>query len=212
MILIAGFIQGSVLLVSILDSFAEQDTWLAIAFAFFACVPFAVIYAYLGKRFGSYDFVEMNDIIYGPWLGKAITVLYITFFFYLLSLNTTDIGDFYSGYIMIETPKAAFSILFILVAAYCIKKGIENIARVSLFSVVFTFLSVGTTFLLLLGKMDFSNFLPILHTDPQRLWQGIHIFAAFPFGEVVVFLTVMPSLSNHRHVIKYTIWVWDLPL
>ncbi|MPW25469.1 GerAB/ArcD/ProY family transporter [Alkalibaculum sp. M08DMB] len=203
MFLVASFMLGTSTFIHFMDTIAFHDSWLAILTAFVICIPFVLCYSALAKRFQGKDLIQINDIIYGSFLGKIISILYIVYFFLLLSLNLKGLGDFYVGYVMPETPKPVFIIIFALVCAYTVGHGLEPMARISHLTVTYAIFVITGTFLLLYSEVDFTNFLPIFELPIKDFIQSVHIVAAIPFCEVMVFLMVMPSLNNFGEVNKY---------
>jgi spore germination protein KB len=205
MILIASFILGSATIVSFADTITTHDTWLVIISAYAASIPFILSYVLLVKKFPGKNLVQINDIIYGPYLGKVISILYIWFFLMLLSLNLRVLGEFYTGLVMPETPNLLFLIVCSLVCAYAVRNGIESMARISAAIFVITVFVIGIASLLLLGNMDFSNFLPVFEIPLKTYFQGVHIISIIQFCEIMVFLMVTPDLNNFKRTGKYTL-------
>ena len=206
MFLIIAFVQGSGLLISFIDSITKHDSWLVIISAFLVCIPFVLLYLALAKMFPGSNLIEINDIIYGPYLGKFVSALYVSYFLILLSLNLRDLGDFYVNFIMPETPLIFLLICFTLVCAYALRNGIEPMARISFTLVILGLSIIALTIILLLKDMKYSNFLPVFEIPLQIFFQGTHTIAAIPFGEVVVFLMVISSVNNIENVRKFTLW------
>ncbi len=205
MFLVAGFVQGSVLLISFTTSLTKHDTWLVVLSGFVLIVPVVLSYALLAKRFAGISLVRINDIVFGRYLGKAVSIYYILFFMLTLSFNFRDLGDFYTTFLMTDTPLIFFLIVFISVCAYAVRVGIENLGRVSHLFVFTAFFIVISTFILMLDKMDFSNILPVFELSPKIFLQGTHIIASVPFGELVTFLTIMAALNDTRHIVRNTL-------
>lgn len=205
MFLVAGYVLGSTLLLSFMDNLVKQDSWIVIITAFAACIPFVLSIALLAKRFPGMNFIDILKIVYGRFLGNAIFVLYIGYFLLILAFNLMDLAGFYIGFIMPEAPFAGLLIIAMLISGYAVKKGIRSIAKIGYLTVVYSLIMVIFTFALLIKDMDFTNFLPVLEAPPKLIVQATHIFAAIPFCEVVVFLTVMPSMSNSTKTGKYTV-------
>jgi spore germination protein KB len=204
-VLLAGFILGSSLLTSFMDVYAKHDAWLVILSAYAVSVPFIACFGLLCKRFPGKNLIQILECVYGPIVGKVIAALYIFVFMYLLSLNTLDVADFYHGYIMPEVPRLVFLALPALVAAYAVHQGIEAIARLSLFALITTFTIIVGTILLLLGDLDLTNFLPVAEVPPDVFVQSTHIFATISFGEVMVFMMIIPSASSLKKAGKSTV-------
>ena len=196
MLLVLGFIMGSFLLTSFIDSLAKQDAWLVIIAAFAVSVPFVLSYIVLAKWFPDKSLIQMSDIIYGPFLGKAVSGLYVLYFFYWLSLNFMTFKQFYGSFVLPEMPAVFVMGVLAIVSAFSVYKGLETIARISLVAVVISLATVTITFLLLLGNMDLTNFLPVLEASPKNFFQSIHIFSSISFCEVVVFLMIFPAVNH----------------
>ena len=202
--LTAGFIQGSILLLSYISGISESQTWMVILAAMVFIAPFVYSYAALSKKFPGMNLIQINDKIYGPFLGKAISLYFIFFFLMTLSFNIRDIGSFYTSYLMPDTPMIFFLAIFSATLAYAVSKGIEVLARVAYLLVsVLIFVAVSTT-LLSIEKMDFSNLLPLFQISPIRFIHATHIVASIPFGEMIVFLMILPALNRSDHAVKNT--------
>lgn len=206
MFLAVSFSMGSTLLITMVDGITAQSTWMVIIAAFVFCIPFVLIYAHLSKRFPGKSLIEMNDIIFGKVIGKIISVVYIAYFFLLLTFNINDLSGFYTGYIMPETPQMIFIVIFVLLCAFAVKRGISAIAKVSVLTTIFTIAAVLITTLLLIGNMDFSNFLPMIDKPALKYVQATQITMELPFLEPVALLMVVPMLKNDHKLKRF--WLW----
>jgi len=202
--LIAGFVQGSVLLTDFTIGITEHQTWMVILAGLAVTAPFVLSYVVLAKRFQGMNLVQINDIVYGRFLGKIISIYYIFFFSMTLSFNIRDVGELYITFLMPDTPFIFLLAVFTATCAYAVSKGIEVLARVSHLFVVTGICVIVSTFVLLIDQMDFSNFLPFFELPFIRIFQGIHIMSAIPFGETLVFLAIMGCLNKTEHMVKNT--------
>ena len=202
--LVAGFVQGSGLLISFTAGITERQTWMVVLMGLVLTSPFILTYVLLMKRFPGMNIIEINEIIFGHFLGRTISIYYIFFFIMTLSFNIRDIGSFYKTFLMPETPFVFFLIVFTAACAYAVAKGIEVLARVSHLFVFISLFVVFSTLILQIGSMDFSNFLPLFSLPLGKLAQGTHIMSTIPFGEVLVFLIILASVNKTTHVVKST--------
>lgn len=202
MFLIISFIMGSTLLLTMVDGITSHDTWMVIIFAFTVCLPYWLIYSHLSKRFPGMSLIQMNDIIFGKVIGKIVSLIYITYFFLLLTFNISDVAGFYNGYVMPETPQLVFIVIFVLVCAFAVKRGMAAVARISLLATVLTIGAVILTTLMLIGNMDFSNFLPMLDKPVIKYMQAAHITVELPFLEVISLLMVVPLIKDNRKLTR----------
>jgi spore germination protein KB len=202
--LIAGFVLGSALLIDFTVGLTEQQTWMVLLAGLVITAPVILSYVVLAKRFPGMNLVQINDMVYGRFLGKVISIYYIFFFSMTLSFNIRDVGELYITFLMQDTPFIFFLIVFTATCAYAVIKGIEVLARISHLFVVSGIFVIISTFTLLIDQMDFSNFLPIFELPLIKLFQGIHIVSVIPYGETVVFLMIMGCLNKTDHAVKKT--------
>ncbi len=202
--LVAGFVQGSVLLIDFAVGITEHQTWMVILAGLVVSAPFILSYAVLAKRFQGMNVIQVNDLVYGRFLGKVVSVYYIFFYLMTLSFNIRDVGELYITFLMPDTPFIFLLIGFTATCAYAVYKGIEVLARVSHLFLITGMFVIISTFALLIDQMDFSNFLPLFELPFIRIFQGIHLMSAIPFGETIVFLMIIGSLNKTEHAIRNT--------
>ena len=202
--LIAGFVQGSVLLIDFTVGITEHQTWMVILGGLVITSPFIFSYVVLAKRFPGMNLVQINDIVYGRFLGKVVSIYYIFFFLMTLSFNIRDVGELYITFLMPDTSFIFLLAVFTAACAYAVAKGIEVLAKVSHLFVATGLFIIISTFILLVDQMDFSNFLPFFELPFIRIFQGIHIVSTIPFGEALVFLMIMGCLNKTEHAVKNT--------
>ena len=195
--LIIGFSLGSALVFAP-GRAAQQDAWIAIMIGAAESMFFALIYTALARRFPGKTLVEIEETVFGPYLGKLIAAIFLWYLFHLGSIVIRNFTDFFTIAVMAETPSLVFAVLLVLVSALAVSYGLEVIARCSLILLPITVFLLTTTFLLQLNQFDFKNFLPILEISFRDLLGASHALAAFPFGETVTFLMFFPFLDRPK--------------
>ncbi|HHW48785.1 MAG TPA: endospore germination permease [Clostridiaceae bacterium] len=203
--LIAGFVQGSALLIDFTVGITEHQTWMVILAGLIIATPVILSYVALIKRFPGMNVIQINNMVYGRFLGKAVSIYYIFFFLMTLSFNIRDVGELHVTFLMPDTPFIFFLAVFAATCAYAVTKGIEVLSRISYLFVLVGLVVPISTFILLIDQMDFSNFLPVFELPPVKLLQGVHIMLIIPFGETLVFLTIMGSLNKTGNAVKNTL-------
>jgi spore germination protein KB len=202
LLLIVGFIEGSTFLAHFASNLAGRDTWLTVLSGLTVTVPFLYSYVVLIKRFPGRNFARINQIIYGRYPGTAISLFFLSYFFLILSLNIKDEGDYYLNFFMGDTPIEIILIVFTGVCAYAAWNGIEVLARVTPFIVAFISLVIIGTTLMVLPKMDFSNFLPLGELTFKNFFHSTQIIAEIPFGEWLCFLPLAFALNDSKPIVK----------
>jgi spore germination protein KB len=73
--LIAGFVQGSVLLIDFTVGITEHQTWMVILAGLAVTAPVIFSYVALAKMFPGMNLVQINDMVYGRFLGKVLSMI-----------------------------------------------------------------------------------------------------------------------------------------
>lgn len=196
------FMQASMLRTAFIVGVTKNDSW-AMAFTglVFALLLVAV-YAALLRRYQQKNLFEINELIFGPVLGKVFSVLYLFFFLTLAALNARDLGNFAEGSVMPETPLVAFILLFLVVCVYAIRKGIENMMRLA---TVLSFVAMGAlalNVLLVLKDVDLRYLKPMFQLPFKNYVQGTVTVAAIPMGEILAFTMITPMLGKNMRAGK----------
>ncbi|MEA4894807.1 MAG: endospore germination permease [Oscillospiraceae bacterium] len=200
--LILSFMQSIVISINFVYSVSKRDTWIAVLTAFVIAIPIALIYTSIAGRYPGRNLVQINDEALGPYIGKLFSALYIWFLFELIIHYAYFFNSFWITYIMPETPRMAFVIMFVLVSAFAVRSGIETIARCSVIFSMIVLASVVFVVSLLLKDMKFNNFLPVLDLTPKEFIHSVHIILAIQFCDIVAFLMIFPSTKNNAGVRK----------
>ncbi|MCO5387481.1 endospore germination permease [Desulfosporosinus sp.] len=198
MFLISCFIQGGLFPLSFSYSISKHDTWLALIAAFIIGIFIVLIYIALASKFPGKNIIEINDLIYGPYFGKLVSLQYIYFFIISLSGYLWFIGDFVLTFIMPETPIIVIMTMFTFICAWAVRKGIEVIARLSVIFVFIPGIIILLTFALLLKNMEFTNFLPVFEVPLEDFIQSTNIIMHISVCEVLVFLMVIPYMNKPK--------------
>jgi len=188
------------LLSAFVISVTKQDTWFVVLTGFIISMGTIGIYIALAKMHPHKTIIQMFEAIFGTFIGKIFSILYIFYFLSLAGLNSRDVGNFVVGYIMPETPIIALLIMFVFICSWAVRSGIETMVSYSFLFVVISYIVIIFIFLLLIGEMNFNNFFPAFTLPAIKYVQGTHIVAAIPFSEIVVFLMIVPCLDNQKKV------------
>ncbi|MCR4431602.1 MAG: endospore germination permease [Tepidanaerobacteraceae bacterium] len=200
---IAVFIIGtSVLLPPARD--AKQSEWLAVSAGMIMGLLYNAMYVMLAVQFPGRIPIEYNDIIFGRYLGKAISALQLWFAFHLGSLVLRNISEFFVS-IMPETPIIAFAVLMMLVCASAARNGIETIADCGPLIMLICFLTLFFDISLGMKDIKVSNYLPLLNMSLNKFFRESYGAASFPFAETVIFLMIFPFVKKREELMTSTL-------
>ncbi|MFZ5943011.1 MAG: GerAB/ArcD/ProY family transporter [Bacillota bacterium] len=206
MFLVAGFTIGSTSIISPTPG-ADHDSWLAIFAGLAEGLVFVAVFLTLAQKFPGKTLIEVNDIIYGKYLGKIISIGYLWFFLHLGSLVLRNFGDFFFVYVFLDTPLIVVLGFTIALTASAVRNGIEVIARCSIILVPLIVLAYILDTLFVIPQMDMNRLLPIMDVPLTDFIKASHAAATFPFGETVVFLMVIAFIKDDvKNTKKYFIF------
>jgi spore germination protein KB len=192
------FLQSSALLSSFFTPITHQDSWLVGLFGIVAATPLLLVYIGIMKRFPDKTLIEVCLHVFGRLGGVIVSVLFIWFFLSLTALNTNDMSMLVRQTILVETPSFVTSLLCVILSAYALYRGIVVVTRYAPVFALFSYLLTIFSILMTIKIMDTNNFLPILTQPPESYIQGTNIVLSIPYGELVAFLMVTPSIRKGK--------------
>lgn len=192
------FMQGTVLRSGFIIGVTRQDSWAMAFTGFLFSLPLVIVYALLLRKFSGKSLIEIDDIVFGPFLGKIVSVLYLFFFVSLAALNTRDLGNFVVGYMMPETPLAAVIFIFLIGCIYAIHKGIDNLMHLSVFLCIIAVGALAINSILVFKDVQLGFLKPFFRLEPMKYVQGTVSVTAVPLGEILTFTMLTPMLGKGK--------------
>lgn len=202
--LIIGLLQASTLTAAFISGITKQNTWLVLLVGFTITLFLLLVYTSLSEKFPDENLIEINSVIYGRYLGKVISILYILYFWYIVAANFRFTADFFSTYLFPETDISVFIVILAIICIYTIRKGIEVISRASFVLGILTITIAILITAFTIKNMNLSNFLPLFQINFKELIQGTNLMISIPFGEIVTFLMIFPYVNDMKQVKKYS--------
>lgn len=196
------FMQGTILRSGFIISITRHDSWAMAFTGLLFTLPIVAIYVALLRKFPGKSLIEIDDIIFGPVVGKVVSVLYLFFFVSLAVLNTRDLGNFVVDYMMPETPIEAIILLFLIGCVYAIHKGIENLMHLSTLLCIIAVGAVVINSILVLKDVQPGFLRPFFQLDLMKYVQGTVSVAAVPMGEILAFTMITPMLGKRKKAAK----------
>ncbi|MGC7871650.1 GerAB/ArcD/ProY family transporter [Desulfosporosinus sp. SYSU MS00001] len=172
---------------SIVSNAGGRDGWMSVLPAFVLGIPYGLMVLSLLSQFPNKNLLQVTEIVFGKWIGKAIGVLYISITGYFGGLLLGQVGDIYERSIMPLTPIGLFYLGTIILVFYLCKSGIEVFARFSevVFPLILLALILNLT--LSISRIEPGELLPILSEGLMPLfWGGLKVA---PFAmEYILFM------------------------
>ncbi|OMI06734.1 hypothetical protein BTA30_01610 [Bacillus swezeyi] len=147
-------------------------------------------------RFPGLPLCEINEKLFGKWIGKTVSLLFVT----MPLIDTADLlysaGNVVKTEMMPETPITPLKILMAVILLLGVRVRFETISRaVEIFVVLFIALFI-IFMVLITPEIDFNNIQPIFETDLKTiLWASMDMvpYVFYPFRRVI---NDLPSFSQ----------------
>jgi spore germination protein KB len=173
---------------------AGSSAWLAVGLGALEGLIFLAIYNALVRQHPGKNLIEMNELVFGSFLGKVVSWLYLLFFLFVSAMLLRTFASFFA-IIMTSTPLMVFLITPLVVSSFAVRSGLEVLARYSQIVLMTLVLLFCLESILLAQDMDPSNLLPFMDIPISEMLLAIQNVAAIPFGEAIVFLIFINLVS-----------------
>ncbi|MCY8520545.1 GerAB/ArcD/ProY family transporter [Bacillus atrophaeus] len=188
---------------------AGRDAWIAVLLGSAVGLLLYYVYQALYQYYPDYSPKEYMNELLGSKISWLISLLYILYFAYIAARVLRDFGEMLLTFAYPDTPIVVVNALLIVVSIYAVRKGIEVIARAGelLFGVMYLLGAVGLLLIICSGMIDLTNLKPILADGISPVIHSVFTQTLYvPFGEIIVFVMILPYLNNQRHAKKTGLW------
>ncbi len=207
MILVALYGIGDAILYvpSLTATAAKQDAWISAFMGWGEGFLLTYLYVSLSMRYPNKSIFQYSGEILGKWIGKAVAVLFITYFFIDASLMLMEIGDFVTTQIMQETPIEIILVLFLVIIVMGVRSGPEAFSRVGellfpyfllLFFVLIAFIS---------PQIKIENVKPVVAHGIAPVIGGNFRYVGYLL-ETVILIVIFPLVKQPASAAKAYIW------
>ncbi|WP_409344902.1 endospore germination permease [Paenibacillus sp. MBLB4367] len=212
-LLVALFTIGSSILFVPLGAIqsAKQDAWISILAGMGGSLAVIWLYAALARAEPRLTFVEMARKRLGPWLGTAVSLLFIFVSFAGGACsNLFYVGSFVATQIMPETPIVALNCLFAVAVVAGLRLGLGTLARST--EVLFIFFAVLFVLMVLfvIPEMKGAKLRPVMVSGFLPIVKGVLSYMSYSSFPVIVMLMVIPSTAMEPKRVWKAFWQGNL--
>lgn len=200
------FLTGSTLIIG-LNFTAKQDSVIAVIIELFIGILLFYFYLLILLKSSWKEFIPLLQMGFGTFIARILGVLYSLYFLYIAGLVMMDFSFFVTNIMLLDSPNWVVVIPFLFVVGYSLILGFEAIARSSeiLMFIFITFLPIIWLLGFFSDEFDPKYLVPLFSEG----WRSISevIFPSgltFPFGELIVFLVLLPYVKNVKTVKKFS--------
>lgn len=204
LVLVIFFTIGTGILIvpSVLAAEAKQDAWIAAIIGTGIGLLVIWLFTTIALWFPQLTYIQINEKIFGKWIGKATSVLFVS----MAALYTSSLlyysATFVTTNMMPSTPMVALNILMMGIVVMAVRHGLETIARsAEIFIVIFIIL-----FLILMvcisPQIKFENLQPVFEVGTKTIVQSSIYFVTSSSVNAIVLLMIFPALINKMEQAK----------
>lgn len=197
MTLLMGFIVGTSIVLSP-GKGAGHDAWIAVMIGIVEGLAVVWVFVTLSSRFRDKTIIQINDLVYGPILGKLISLLFIWYLFHTAVLVITINQWGFAPEIYPSTPREVILIVYLAACAATVFRGLEVIGRLSLILIGVSLILLGLDTLLLIPNMNLGNLLPVMDAPVSKILWAAHGAAMVPFAETIAFVMIFPFTASPK--------------
>ncbi|KQX48296.1 MULTISPECIES: GerAB/ArcD/ProY family transporter [unclassified Paenibacillus] len=143
----------------------KQDAWMPQWLSIAMGVVLVWLYVFISKKFPQCSIFEINDKVFGKWLGKFITLSLALVALILSSQVVFYVGHFMITQIMPETPIQSIHIIFMLTVIFGAKLGMVVMLRTAEIFFPWIVLLFILFMVTSIPNMELNNLLPIGETN-----------------------------------------------
>ncbi|MGI6285566.1 endospore germination permease [Neomoorella humiferrea] len=199
-VLSAGFLIGTSTLIVPVGP-ARQDAWISYLLAGTIGLGEAYIYCALARRFPRETPVQYAARILGRWVAAFCNAIFLWYALHLSALVLHNVIELYKLVILPQTPTVVVAGVFVGLASYAIRLGIEVPARLSELLIPLVFIAIFILTIMAVaipGLVHWEALLPVMERGVLPVLRGAVPPLSFPFGETAFFLFILPFTTEPK--------------
>ncbi|PIC57995.1 spore gernimation protein [Sporosarcina sp. P12(2017)] len=212
LVLVIFFTVGTGILIipSALAAEAKQDAWIAVIVGIGISLLVIWLFTTIALWFPHLNYIQINEKLFGKWIGKTVSVLFVIMATYYTSSLLYYSATFVATNILPNTPMVALHILMIGIVVMGIHLGLETIARsaeilIVVFVVLFLILVVFIS-----PQIKFENLQPVFEVGTKMIFQSSIYFVTSSTVNAIVLLMIFPALINKMKQAKKSFLIGHL--
>jgi spore germination protein len=174
---------------TIVQAAGTPDVWISVILGAFVSMAAGLIIARLSQRFPGQTFFQYSVSITGRPVALILGLVIIVYFLCVASYELRTMQEVTVFFLLEGTPAWAIAMLFMWIALYLCRGGINALSRMSrLIAPLAATIFFGVC-LLSLKVFDLDNLRPVLGEGLGPVWRGVKPTAlAYTAGEALLFL------------------------
>lgn len=176
---------------------AKQDAWLAAILGVGLNVIVVCLYNWVGNCFPNMTLVEYNEKLFGKWLGKLFSLLFLFFSFIGAATVLFYMGNFVNTHVMPETPIQAVNMIFAIVVVMGVRLGLETLVRAAEIFFPWIIMLFIILVVCLLPEIEVEKLQPLFSVGIKPLIKAAISVAGTSSLPFIALFMVFPAHVNH---------------
>ncbi|NIK71854.1 MULTISPECIES: endospore germination permease [unclassified Paenibacillus] len=182
---------------------AGQDAWMSMLLACLLGGAITLLVVKVGMLHPGQSLAQFSRELFGPWLGKIVTLPYFAAWFILSGDVLRSFADFLHLILLDKTPVWVLMAMILTAAIYLTgTSGITGIGRFCGIAGPLTILTLLVSFLLNATNARWVNLLPVLGDSSLTEIVRASFAPASFLAESFMALVLLSFVSNPKHILK----------
>lgn len=194
------FLCGSTLVLGT-SAKLKNDLIIGIIISIIIGIIFTFIYCKIIILNKNLDFFQINEFIYGKFIGSVINLFYLFYFFHLGILVLNNLVYFINTIALDMTPQILILSIFVLLVIWVIREGEDVLGRWSQLFIYILVISIIINIVLLIPHFKFDNIKPLFNSNIKSFALSTFSTFTFPFGEIVCIFPLVSNLEKSEKLI-----------
>ncbi|MET3656421.1 GerAB/ArcD/ProY family transporter [Sporosarcina psychrophila] len=195
---------------SVLAAKTNQDAWITAIIGTGIGLLVVWLFTAIALWFPHLTYVQMNEKVFGKWIGKAVSVLFVMMSLLYASTLLFQSGNFFNTHIMPNTPISALNILMAGVMVMGVYLGLETIARsAEIFGAFFIIIFIIFT-VLIAPDIHVDHLKPVFEAEPKTMIKSSFFYVLLSSGNAIVLLMIFPAFVNEVKQSKKSFLIGNL--
>lgn len=198
LVLVIFFTIGSSILYipSTLTTAVKQDAWLAAIIGNLLGLLVVWFFTTISLWFPKLTYTELNEKIFGKFIGKLISILFVLMAFLYASALIAQSSIFLITQMYPETPITFINLLMVLIVILAVRLGIQTIARSAEIFLFFFFLLFMILVVSISNQIQLANLEPFFQAHITSILNSSFKVTAVSSINAIVLFMIFPAFVS----------------
>ncbi|PUB08323.1 spore germination protein KB [Paenisporosarcina sp. OV554] len=212
LILVIFFTVGTSILTvpSALAADAKQDAWIAAIIGTGIGLLVIWLFITIALWFPHLTYIQINEKVFGKWVGKTFSVLFVLMSFLYTSQLLYYRGSYLNIHALPSTPMVVLNILMVGIVVMGVRLGLETIARSAEILIVVFFVLLLILVVFISPEIKFENIQPVFEMGTKKIVQSSLFYFITSSVNAVILLMIFPSFINKMKQVKKSFLIGNL--